>query len=58
MVYNRKRREWIQFKPADWTLKNFSVLEFAAHIFMDKELIDEEYANMTSDSYIKFKELI
>ena len=55
VVYNRMRRDWIQFKPANWTLSNFQALEFAANICMDKELIEEDYANIRSDTFIKLK---
>jgi hypothetical protein len=52
MEYNRIRKDWIKYKPKDWTLQKLGFLSFAASLFDDKELLSESYDSIT-DYFIK-----
>ena len=47
------RKDWIKYKPNDWSLKNFKLIEYAAKALQDKELILEPYADMNVEKFIK-----
>ena len=51
--YNRIRRDWIKYKPTDWTLEKFVLLAYAADLFNDNELIHEDYDYIITENFIK-----